>query len=111
MRRHHIGLAAVFLLAGLGALSRGQDGAGTKDEKGFVSIFDGKTLKGWHVSAKSGHSGTSKHKSGGRWQVEDGAITGSQDIPGNGGIVITDKQDYRDFEVALEMKNDFGPDS
>ena len=40
----------------------------------------------------------------------DGAIVGSQDIPGNGGIIITDKE-YGDFEVALEMKNDFGPDS
>jgi hypothetical protein len=50
------------------------------------------------------------HGTGGKWVVEDGAIVGSQDKPGNGGIVITDK-DYGDFEVALEMKNDFGPDS
>ena len=42
--------------------------------------------------------------------VEDGAIVGSQDIPGNGGIVITDKQ-YGDFEVIVEMRNDYGPDS
>jgi hypothetical protein len=80
------------------------------DDSGFVSIFDGKTLSGWHVSAETGHSGKSGHKSGGRWVVEDGAITGSQDIPGNGGIVITDKQ-YTDFEVIVEMNNDFGPDS
>ena len=65
---------------------------------------------GWHVSAQSGHSGASKNKSGGRWVVEDGAIVGSQDIPGNGGIVITDKP-YGNFEVALEMNNDFVPDS
>jgi 3-keto-disaccharide hydrolase len=77
---------------------------------GFVPIFDGKTLKGWHVSAQTGHSGTSKHQSGGRWLVEDGAITGSQDIPGNGGIIITD-QKFGDFEIILEMNNDFGPDS
>jgi hypothetical protein len=42
--------------------------------------------------------------------VEDGAIVGSQDIPGNGGIIITDKQ-YGDFEVIVEMRNDYGPDS
>src|SRR3954466_14194154 len=77
---------------------------------GFVPLFDGKTLAGWHVSAKTGHSGASKHQSGGRWVVEDGALIGSQDIPGNGGIVITDEQ-FGDFEVSLEMKNDFGPDS
>jgi hypothetical protein len=79
-------------------------------EEGFVSLFDGQTLKGWQVSAKSGHSGTSKHTSGGRWVVENGAITGSQDVPGNGGLVLTDEE-YGDFEVALEMNNDFGPDS
>jgi hypothetical protein len=80
------------------------------DDTGFVSIFDGKSLAGWHVSADTGHSGTSGHKSGGRWVVENGAITGSQDVPGNGGIVITDAQ-YGDFEVIVEMNNDFGPDS
>ncbi|MDG1890134.1 MAG: DUF1080 domain-containing protein [Verrucomicrobiota bacterium] len=80
------------------------------EESAFQTIFDGKTLKGWHVSAKTGHSRASKNTSGGSWVIEDGAITGSQDIPGNGGIVITDDQ-YGDFEVALEMKNDFGPDS
>jgi len=79
-------------------------------EAGFVPIFDGKTLNGWHVSAKTGRSRASQNKTGGRWVVEDGAIVGSQDIPGNGGLIITDGQ-YGDFEVKLEMKNDFGPDS
>jgi hypothetical protein len=77
---------------------------------GFTPIFDGKTLKGWHASAKTGHSSASQHKSGGRWVVEDGAITGSQDIPGNGGILLTDEQ-FGDYEIVLEMNNDFGPDS
>jgi hypothetical protein len=80
-----------------------------KDD-GFVSIFDGKTLTGWKISAKTGHSRTSMNKSGGKWVIEEGAIIGSQDVPGNGGIIITEKE-YGNFEVALEMKNDFGPDS
>lgn len=79
-------------------------------DDGFVSIFDGETLKGWTVSAKTGHSGKSKNKSGGKWVVQDKAIIGSQDEPANGGIIITEKQ-YGDFEVALEMNNDDGPDS
>ncbi|MGL6076997.1 MAG: 3-keto-disaccharide hydrolase [Fimbriiglobus sp.] len=79
-------------------------------EDGFVSIFDGKSLKGWNISAKTGHSNPSKNKSGGKWVIEDGAIIGSQDIPGNGGIIITEKE-YTDFEVAFDMKNDYGPDS
>jgi len=80
------------------------------DDKGFKSIFDGKSLDGWHTSAQTGHSRASKNTSGGRWVVKNGAITGSQDIPGNGGIVLTDRK-YGDFEVVLEMNNDFAPDS
>src|SRR5512137_609411 len=91
-----VAVSAFFLLAMAPQTPSGDDG--------FVSIFDGKTLKGWHVSSKTGHG------TGGRWVVENGAITGSQDRPGNGGIVITDAQ-YGDFEVVLEMNNDFGPDS
>ena len=77
---------------------------------GFVPIFDGKTLQGWHASARTGHSRASGNQSGSRWVVQDGAIVGSQDIPGNGGILITDGQ-FGDYEVVLEMNNDFGPDS
>lgn len=80
------------------------------DTNGFVPLFDGKTLAGWHASAKTGHSAASDHKTGGRWVVENGAITGSQDIPGNGGILITDEK-FDNFEIILEMNNDFGPDS
>ncbi len=90
----------VTLLAFTGAVSA-QD---------YVSIFDGKTLDGWVVSAETGHSRTTKNKSGGKWVVENGAIVGSQDVPGNGGIIVSAKK-YKNFEVSLEMNNDYGPDS
>jgi len=73
-------------------------------EERLTSIFNGKTLEGWHVSSETGHG------TGGRWVIEEGAIVGSQDVPGNGGILITDSH-FGDFEVSLEMKNDYGPDS
>jgi hypothetical protein len=79
-------------------------------QAGFEPIFDGQTLKGWHVDAQSDHSKKSGNKTGGRWVVENGVIVGSQDIPGNGGLLMTDEQ-FGDFEVVLEMNNDFGPDS
>jgi hypothetical protein len=91
-------LASVLLLVFLSAPAL------AADEEGFTEVFDGKTLKGWHVSSQTGHG------TGGRWVVEEGAIVGSQDKPGNGGIVITDRQ-YANFEVIVEMKNDYGPDS
>ena len=100
MRRWCTALMLVLLVSGSG---RAQDGE-------WISLFDGQTLTGWKVSAKSGHSAKSGFKSGGRWVVEDGAITGSQDQPGNGGIILSERQ-FGDFEVVVEMRNDFGPDS
>jgi hypothetical protein len=76
----------------------------------WITLFDGQTLNGWTISAASGHSRTSKNTSGGKWEVVDGAITGSQDQPGNGGLLLTTEK-FRDFEVVIEMRNDFGPDS
>jgi hypothetical protein len=110
MRPAAVALAAVAL-AGLIAAARADLPKPEKfDDTGFVPIFNGKDLTGWTVSAKTGHSRTSQNTSGGKWEVKDGAIVGTQDVPGNGGIIITDKP-YGDFEVVLEMNNDDGPDS
>jgi hypothetical protein len=79
-------------------------------QDGFVTIFDGTSMKGWGVSAKSRHSAESGNKTGGHWEIKDGVLTAHQDTPGNGGLFITD-QKYSAFEVVLEMRNDFGVDS
>jgi hypothetical protein len=73
----------------------------------WIELFDGKTLKGWHKNPERIGHGT-----GGNWQVEDGVITGEQDPPdsGNGGILLTDAR-FGDFELELELRPDFGPDS
>ncbi len=104
-----VGLAGFPSLPSIAQETKSKEKDKPKDD-GFVSIFDGKSLDGWKISAKTGHSAKSKNKSGGKWVVEGGAIVGSQDVPENGGIIITEKE-YGDFEVVLEMKNDFGPDS
>ena len=73
-------------------------------KKGWVDLFNGKTLKGWHKNPnKIGHG------TGGRWAVEKGTITGEQDPPGsgNGGILLTD-QKFADFELSIDMKPDWG---
>jgi 3-keto-disaccharide hydrolase len=70
---------------------------------GFTPIFDGKDLAGWHIS-QTNHHGNSKG-----WTVEDGVLLATQDRPGNGGILLTDKK-YRDFEVSLEVNPDWGCD-
>ena len=73
----------------------------------WKSIFDGRSLAGWQPTAKSSHSKASGNTSGGRWVAEDGAIVGGQDIPRNGGLLLT-TEEYGDVEVALETNNDFG---
>jgi hypothetical protein len=70
---------------------------------GFTPIFDGKDLAGWHVS-QTNHHGNSKG-----WTVKDGVLLATQDRPGNGGILLTDRK-YRDFEVSLEVNPDWGCD-
>jgi hypothetical protein len=75
-----------------------------------AAIFDGATLAGWHASAASSHSAASGHRSGGAWRVEDGAIAGAQDTPGNGGLLVSDAS-WRDVEIALEVRIEWGLDS
>lgn len=70
-----------------------------------VSLFNGRDLTGWHGNPKRVGHGT-----GGRWQVEDGAITGAQDPPGNGGLLLSDAT-YGDFELSVEIRPDWGIDS
>ncbi|MDR1667532.1 MAG: DUF1080 domain-containing protein [Bacteroidales bacterium] len=76
-------------------------------KKKWLRLFDGKSLKGWHTNKQKITHGT-----GGRWQVENGILTGEQDPPGsgNGGILMSDKK-YGDFELALELAPDWGVDS
>jgi len=75
-----------------------------KVPEGFTDITPGPGLKGWHRSATTSHGNTAA------WTVQNGVVSGTQDKPGNGGIILTDKK-YRNFEVYLEMNPDFGCDS
>ncbi len=71
---------------------------------GFTDITPGPGLTGWHISQVNHHGNTTA------WKVEQGVLTGTQDRKDNGGIVLTDKK-YRNYEISLEMKPDFGCDS
>jgi hypothetical protein len=77
------------------------------DADGYIPLFDGTTLNGWHKNPQKIGHGT-----GGKWEVEKGAITGQQDPPnsGNGGILLTDRK-FGDFELLLEMNPDWSIDS
>ncbi len=98
-------ISIAVLAAVLAAAPAGDDPRRQKKEAGFQSLFDGKTLDGWHRNRRRVGHGT-----GGRWRVEDGAIVGSQDPPGNGGLLLSDET-YGDFELRLEIRPDWGIDS
>ena len=89
-----------LLLAGAGAMSA-QTG---KIPEGFTPIFDGKTLKGWHLSR------TVHHGSTGNVFVENGEITLKQRPYGQGGLLLTDKR-YHNFEFYVEVKAAWGCNS
>lgn len=63
----------------------------------WTSLFDGKTIKGWHSYHKDGVVG---------WYVEDGAMTPD----GTGGDLVTDKE-YENFELEFEFKIPKGSNS
>lgn len=67
--------------------------------EGFKSIFNGKDLKGWHIS-RTTHQGTTPD-----FRAEKGIIVVTQRPFGQGGILLTDKK-YKNFEVYLEAKID-----
>ncbi len=70
---------------------------------GFTPLFNGRDLTGWHISQINHHGNTTG------WTVENGVLVGTQDRPGNGGILLTDRK-FRDFEIYIEIKPDFGCD-
>jgi Domain of Unknown Function (DUF1080) len=94
----HARIGAFAVLLALAALA-----ASPAAPPGFTPLFDGKDLAGWHVSQVN-HHGNSKG-----WSVKDGVLLATQDRPGNGGILLTDRS-YRDFEVSLEVNPDWGCD-
>jgi hypothetical protein len=66
---------------------------------GFKSIFNGKDLKGWHIS-RTTHQGTTPD-----FRVEERVIWVTQRPYGQGGVLLTDKK-YKNFELYLEAKID-----
>ena len=74
--------------------------AQTKTEKGWISLFDGVSTKGWH--------GYGKANVGKAWKVNDGAIYLDASAKKNyqtegGGDIVTDNE-FENFDLKLEWK-------
>jgi len=72
--------------------------------EGFEPLFNGTDLSGWHVSKTARHGHTPE------FRVVHGVLMGTQRPYGQGGMLVTDKK-YRNFELTLEAKPDWGCDS
>jgi hypothetical protein len=72
--------------------------------EGFTPLFNGKDLSGWHASK------TARHGIQPDYHVAHGMILGTQRPLGSGGLLITDRK-YRNFELYMEVKPDWGNDS
>lgn len=97
-----------------------------KSEGTFTTIFDGKTLAGWHslprlpVPRAPGQPNPDMttetyrlaSQTFGKWTIEEGAITGRQDPPGCGfgGYLLSDGV-YGDFELIFEARPDWPADT
>jgi enterochelin esterase family protein len=75
-----------------------------KVPEGFTPIFNGTDLSGWHISKTNHHGATPE------FRVVHGIIVGTQNPRGRGGILLTDKK-YKNVEVYMEIKPDWGCDS
>ncbi len=84
-----------LLCAALAPLSTRAQEKGT--DKGWVSLFDGKTLDGWSVVEFPNNKTD--------WEVKDGAICGS----GQASMLVTDKGGFKNIRFRAEIKiNDNG---
>jgi hypothetical protein len=91
-----------------------------------VSLFDGRTLKGWvavprlpvpqYPGAPEPMRDSEQYRKAagtrGRWSVESGAIVGGQDPPGSGvGAYLVTEGTFGDFELTLDANPDWAADT
>jgi hypothetical protein len=71
----------------------------TAKTKDWISLFDGKTTKGWHTYNKT--------SIGKAWKVENGILhfdaTTKKQMPAEGGDIVTDEE-FDNFHLKLEWK-------
>lgn len=80
-------------------------GLAVPHEPGFVALFDGKTLAGWKP-----HDGMPPLHLAGKWWVEDGALCGTQEPAGKGGL-LWHEGPFTNFILKLQVHLTYPMDS
>lgn len=105
MRRVAIVVSATGLaVLGYLIVDAAEQGSPLEPGPGWTTLFDGTSLDKWEICTSSGHGNTQN------WKVVGGAIEGSQDKPGNGGVILS-KGSFGDFLLELDINPDWGLDS
>jgi hypothetical protein len=83
---------------------------GAPDAEGYVSLFDGTSLKGWWESCKTPHS-SPDNTNGGVFMADpaNGAIYTQQKSDGSGGVLMTN-QTYGNYEIMFDYFGTYGDD-
>ncbi len=100
MKHKHVSLVALVAVMAACAAVVG----GTETDAHWDDLSTGTLTDNWTISDSNGHGDTQA------WTLEDGTFTGTQDEPGNGGIIYSNET-YGDFVLDLELNPDFGLDS
>ncbi len=91
-------LAAFLVIAAMTQAGGGNGITPAERQDGFVSIFDGQSLAGWHTIGLG--------QTTGEWIARDGVLTHT---PGDSWLATT--ADYTDFVLRLEYRTGEGTDS
>jgi len=86
-------LASILLIITTGKLNSSADDSKSLSN-GFISIFDGKTLKGWEAMPA---------KTSAAWTVEDGMIVGNGD-KGRGYLTYSPNKEVADLELKFAYR-------
>ncbi|HVM87132.1 MAG TPA: DUF1080 domain-containing protein [Puia sp.] len=88
------GIAGAMMAAAPKFIAEKKLSKNTINNDGWVSLFDGKTTKGWHTYGKD--------KVSSAWNVEHGALH-LNPASGDGGDIVTDEE-FSNFDLKLEWK-------
>jgi hypothetical protein len=98
-RKQWIGVAGVLFLY---ACAKAAGGVSNADA--WQTLLKPDSLEGWTIATANGHGDTQS------WTVSGGVVEGTQDKPGNGGIIYSAQQ-YGDFILEIEINPDATLDS
>lgn len=96
-------LSALILLYSAGFAQQPNKLTANEKQQGWILLFDGSTLKGWHTYLRD--------TAGSKWQVRNDAIVFDPSKPESGGGDLVTDNVYENYELNLQWKISKGGNS